>query len=475
MLCKKCGADIADTSKFCGYCGNPVEVLNESINNIETNEIHTVEVKNEPINVTQPIENLGGEESVVANATNEIDLGQTIKIEPVQSEVQSVPEQPVEQVVAESPVVEPIINEPVVNGPVSEPIIDNQVNEPMQQQQFMNTMPNQQVPVSEPVIQSASTMNQKNNKLIFIIGGIALAIVAIVVVLFAFMKSTNNSVAVLKKAIANLEEKGENSATIDAKLSMVSATGESFSFSATVKAEEKNDDKMDMQVTVNKSLFFEEMNIYASLDEKNVTMYMESSLIDMMGTTSSLTPTWVYYTMALNEIMDEEAADESIDEIDLEDIIDEKHFVYVDDKNELKHYQLIIDQQLIDTIKLKLTNVNDKDVKDIIDSMGTLEQTIKIDFYITKSNELSKIELDMTEYLEDAQDISSFVIGIEFRDLNNTKVEIPSDAKKTTTDLESYMTLNAISDYGFDTDSTYDGMNSDYNYDTTLDNTVYGF
>lgn len=468
MLCKKCGTDIADTSKFCGYCGNPVEVTSEQITNTNSTEIpvNPVEVPNE--HVDSQINIVDSPENIVENLTNNVDLGKTIKIEPVQPESVNVPEQSEVQNVSETLASETVANDPVMNNSVNESVINNQIN----QVDLNNTGSYQQAPVNNQVVQNnANTTNNKNNKLIFIIGGIALAVIAIIVVAFTFINSSNTPISVLKKALANLEERGENSATVDAKVSFATSTGESFSFSATVKSEKKSDDSMDMQITVNKSLFFEEMNVYTSMDDKNATMYMESSLIDMLGMTYSLTPTWVYYKVALDEIVDEqteEATEETIEEIDLEDIIDQKHFVYVDEANDLRHYELIIDQQLIDTIKVKLANINIQEVKDMFNSIETLEKPIKIDFYITKSNELSKIELDMTEHLIGTDgmtsDISSFVIGMEFRNLNNTKVEIPNDAKNSVTDLDTYMTLNSNMDYSYDTA-----------IDSNLNNTIYGF
>lgn len=37
MKCLKCGKDIADLSKFCGYCGNPIEEIKKNVKVIENN------------------------------------------------------------------------------------------------------------------------------------------------------------------------------------------------------------------------------------------------------------------------------------------------------------------------------------------------------------------------------------------------------------------------------------------------------
>ena len=48
MLCKKCGENIADTSKFCGYCGNPTqEILTNNNQNMNVEVNNSIEIGNE--------------------------------------------------------------------------------------------------------------------------------------------------------------------------------------------------------------------------------------------------------------------------------------------------------------------------------------------------------------------------------------------------------------------------------------------
>ena len=72
--------------------------------------------------------------------------------------------------------------------------------------------------------------------------------------------------------------------------------------------------------------------------------------------------------------------------------------------------------------------------------------------YITKSNELSKIELDMSEYLEGTE-LASFIITIELKDINSTKIDIPKEAKESSIDLETYMKQYALINSGFGMDA----------------------
>ena len=418
MLCKKCGAEISDASKFCGYCG-----------------ISLVEV---PVNEN----NLSSENNVetVANTESIVDLGNTVRIEPI---------------------------EEVSNNNLLENLGSNSLNE---NNQMINNQP--QIKNNDGVVSNQMQTNQNNKKssnkkLMFIAGGVLLTIVAVVVVLLAFMKSSNNSVVVLEKALNNLVQNSDNSSTLDAKVSFASTTGESFAFTATIKSEMKENNNIDMLITINKSLFFEEMNIYASINEDELTAYLYSSLIDMLGMTSSLEPTWVHYIIPLDELLQEGATQSNTYEFDLADIVDKKHFVYVGEGNELKHYQLIIDQDLINNIKTKLENTNEEEIKEMFDSMETLEESIKLDLYINSLNQLTKIELDMTEYLEDSEDISSLILSFEFSNLNSTKVEIPNNVKNSTIDLDTYMMQNQVN---IDTEIDYN-ENYEYNYyyDGTFD------
>lgn len=402
MLCKNCGANIEENSKFCGYCGSKVEV---------ENTLQSVVVNSN--------------ESETNALNNEVDLGKTIRIEPIENDTN--------------------LNTAGVGVSNENNIQTLATNQVINQVQNNNASQN-------------NTNNKKSNKLLFVISGVLLAIIAIVLVVMIFMKSTNNTVSVLEKAIYNLGVKGEDSLTIDAGLSFATTTGESISFSLTVKTEMKDEERGNAQITLNKSLFFNEMNIYSTINEDEVTLYAESSLVDMLGFTSSLTPTWLYYRLTLDELA-QETEEVTGEEIELQDLIDEEHFKYVDEANELRHYVLVVDQKLIDTLKEKLSNLEDEYIKDMLDSMETLEKAINIDFYINSSNELSKIEINMTEYLtEESEDISEFVLSVTFRDLNNTKVEIPSEVLNSNIDLETYINENTMLE-----------ENPQLNNDTSLD------
>ena len=350
----------------------------------------------------------------------------------------------------------PIVNEPQkvesdVNNSVSEPVINENelgktvVVEPITQE-IENSVSEPVVNQNTPVPPMTGTPNNKKSKTpILIIGGIILAVLAAVLLIFAFTNSSSNSVEVLKKSLANLE-KDYDSITVEAKLS-ASASGTTLDFSALVKTQKISDKKANIQIKVNPSLLSKEMNVYATADEKEVNMYLESTLIDMLGTTSSINSSWVKHTLKLDEMMEEAKIDEKLSDLKLEDVIDESHFVYIDKVDKLNHYELIIDQELVD----KIAELSGEK----LDETEKLEEVIKIDFYISNSNEITKIELDMSEYLDETVGVSSMVLSLEIKDINKTEVQIPSEALNTTTNLENYMMDNAIS-YENDFDSNFD-------------------
>jgi len=380
MLCKKCGAEITENAKFCGYCGEMVETVQSESQNLENN-------MNNELNET---------------AINEFDLGKTIVVEPITPETE--------------------------NG-VSEPV--------MQQNNAVKPIP-------------SAPNNRKSKTPVFIIIGIILAVVAAILLVFVFTNNSSNSVEVLKKSISNIE-KGYNSATISANLS-VTATEATLDFSATSKIEKTTNNEVKVQLTVNPSLISQEMNAYAMIEEEQVNMYLQSTIIDMLEETESEQLSWVKYSLTLEEFLDELGLgnNENLNKFELTDVIDKKHFVYVEEVDELNHYELIIDQELID----KLKEYNEEESTEIME----LEKAIKVDFYISKSNDISKIELDMSDVLTEEDFVSNLILSLELKDLNKTKVEIPNEALNAVTDLETYIENNSISsdyDYNYDNDWSY--------------------
>ena len=149
-------------------------------------------------------------------------------------------------------------------------------------------------------------------------------------------------------------------------------------------------------------------------------------------------------------------------------MIDKKHFLYIGKKDGLKHYQLVIDQKLIENIITKLAEMSGETIDDTVDMTEELEETIKIDFYINNSDELAKIELNMSDYLTEEDGLSKLVFTLEFAGLNSTIVEIPNEAITSTMDLETYMNSNAVETDDYD-------YEFDYDYDIDFDDVLYEY
>ena len=359
MICKKCGNDIPENSKFCGICGEKVEILNqtEELNNINETE-------------------------------------ETIVI-------------------------------PTVN-------FDN-----------------------EP--------KKKSYAWIFIVLAILIGVIAVSLVVLGLSKFSNSSVRELDSALNIMSEKGENSGTIDMKLLIETNTSDIYNLTATAKYDRKYDDKYDMSLTLNKSMLYEEMNLYTTINDYAMTLYAKSSLIDMLGFTSSTADMWVNYKITQSKNAVDVDDIEDID-IDLYSVLDKKHYKLIDKDSGLKHYQLVIDNELLKNIKSMASR--DEDYKEFEQSLGInineveLTEAYYLDIYINNLGELVKVSMDLTDKIKD-ETINKVVISFEFSNLGNTSVQIPIDAKNSTLDLETYMNNFSLMQ---DTTEKTQTNNNAYNY-----------
>ena len=375
MKCLNCGAEIDANSKFCGYCGSPVE---EQIP--QTND--EVQIDEQNVNVDQPevVNPFGG--NVEPPQPTEDQISNLSNTQPEQPQVQS----------------EPVQNEQNVNTPKDK---------------------------------------KKSNSLIFIIGGVILAVIAAVLLIVAFNKKSG-SISALEKAINNTISSGSNSGTITASI-LVEANGMSVDLSAAAKYQKVND-AYNLQLTLNKSMFSDEIDVYASLDKENAMIYAKTSLIDMMNGKTSLEDSWGYYKVDLSEITSELKENVKTDnKIKLTELGIDKKIKYVGKSNGASHYVLTIDKELFNILESKMTSEEIKDTNEMLDSMqqvdDMLDKGYEIDFYV-KNDKLEKISMDLSKFME-GSGASKAVFSIEFKDFNNTVVTIPSEAKKGI-DLKNY-------------------------------------
>lgn len=313
--------------------------------------------------------------------------------------------------------------------------IENQEENLNQNNQFEETV------IVPPISKLPSNQSNKKNKrktCIFIVCGIILVVFALILIIYSFNKSYNSSIKILEKAINNFEENGENSGTINAEILMESNEN-SYNLSANIKYM-KNIDSYDMALILNKSILSDEINLYLNYTDENMTLYTKSNLIDILGGTSSQTDMWVYYLMNLNDLELDEVMDI---ECDLSKVLDNQHYKFIGIEDTLKHYQLIIDNKLINKIKAQLDLEDLKKLENSLSIFSTNEKSelinsYYVDIYINELGNFEKISVDFKETINNLS-FTKVIINFEFANLGNTYFEIPSDIKSSAINLKTYM------------------------------------
>jgi len=266
------------------------------------------------------------------------------------------------------------------------------------------------------------------SKLIFIISSIVIVVLLIAFILFKNYND-NKYVAMLNNALDDLKEKFNNSVTLTADFSISSTSGNSVVVSSWLKMQKKLNEKYDFQLFIEKSPLFDEMNMYAIKNRNEFTIFMESKMIDTLFESSYSDSIWLYYIMPIVQ---------TENELKLADVINKENFVFVEKKNELNHYALTLDENLINKLKENVNKLNNESIKSFVESIENLDDKIIINFYITDNDEIKKIKLDLTGYLKNTE-LTNMIVDLELKDLNSTKVEIPNEAKATSSDVGNYI------------------------------------
>lgn len=246
-------------------------------------------------------------------------------------------------------------------------------------------------------------------------------------------KAEESKLEVFKKAMVSELTSYEAKATANAK---VESEGISVDISvpATLKLDLKDGVKAYVKVDQT-SLLPNETEVYATLNDKTVTAYVSTE--DEEG------KYWVKSTENLDESLNldmsnyNEEAKKYIDKYLTDDTVK-----YIGEEDNLKHYQVIINDNLLQQIA--------KDFEQEIEKTGI---EFKIDVYLNQDNNIAKVRIDFVDVLnkaadlakgelEDSQiDLSMFKtldITVEFTNHNNTKVEIPEDVIKNAIDATDY-------------------------------------
>lgn len=290
-------------------------------------------------------------------------------------------------------------------------------------------------------------MKKKNLLLIL---GIVLIVAVLIVGIILGVDRKEKPYDSIEEALEKVSD--AKSLTVRTSVKM-KASGNEINLSLDIKAEEKEDKIEILQIKLNKNMFIDEMSLFARIDEKQVNLYTQSNLIDLMGMTKGKNE-WIYYDISLDDLnlKDLEKEAKNNKKIEPEKILDEKHLRYVGEENNLKHYELIIDKELLE----KLKDLYDEETyKALKDQMEKIKQTV-VDIYLTKNNELSKIGIDMSEAIKDMDSeevkFDKIVFEMELLDVNKTKIDIPEEALHSETDIEEYIQRNYVMPEGNEID-----------------------
>ena len=391
MICKNCGKENIAGAKFCENCGSALEELQENV-------VSSENVQNDTNLVNNTVaEQLGFENTTPAPENT---------VTPTGPEVTEAPNNTVEP-----------------NAPGVEQSELNPVQPPM--------------PPIPPATPAQSSKKESSKSGIFIIIGVVLALVAVLLVFVAFNKSNSskNSVEVLEKAIANIEQKGKNSGTIEVSVT-VQSSGVDVNLTGSVKYQ-KTSDKYNVEVALNKSAMFDEMKAYITGDKESVNAYVKTSLINsFLGIDGE--DKWLHSTLELSELdIDFEEIEKETEKIDLSDLGLDKKLKYIDKDAGVNHYQLTVDEELIKKIVEKVSKEEEELESYDIDSID-FDDSFVIDIYVNDYNELQKISVDLTKLIN-SEDITKALFTIEFKNLNSTVVSIPEEALKSEQKIEEYL------------------------------------
>ncbi len=435
MICKKCGANIADTSKFCGYCGEQIEEVKPIVSNsfnenagvssvmssqtsstVEPNLQQNLNDLKQPTQVSSIAPDIQMQ-SQILNRSN-FESIQNNKVDSSNLVGSSVTPNSLETPVSQNST--PINNE-------SQNLNTTGTVESIQNTTLETQKPNE----NPPVFEKQEKPKKSASKTLIIVLGIILIALGVVLAFMAFNKgeSTNTStIDVLSKALSNLDATSSESGTMNMNMTINSNTNDSISLSAILKYAKQSNNNYDMSLKINKSLISDEMNLYMSLNDTNATLYLESTLLDLLGLTYSEENIWLKQTLEVDASNITEGKN-----IDIMNIIDEAHFKYVDNSNNLNHYQLIIDESIINKINQQY-NLEQSEITSDID----LQESYVVDLYLTNDNQISMVSMELSN-IEDSSDISSITISITLSDLDSTVVTIPEDALNSNMIIDDYM------------------------------------
>lgn len=212
----------------------------------------------------------------------------------------------------------------------------------------------------------------------------------------------------------------------------------------TLKAEEKENLSL-LMLELGDNPLVGEQKAYAKIEETGaISAYFSSSLLDFIFG-SMIDETLIYYEGNLNDLTDTDTK-----EITLDEYVKEEDLKYIDSDGNIKHYQLTVNQELLD----KLNSESEEKI--------SLKSDIIVDYYInTKTYDSFKMVIDIKDIISkiDIEDIDyssleELSITVEFKNFDNVTVTLPNTDNAIT--IEEYMNSLEYDDFCDDEFCEYD-------------------
>lgn len=185
-----------------------------------------------------------------------------------------------------------------------------------------------------------------------------------------------------------------------------------------------------------------EASIEGGKELKNLTAYLPANLLEEYLGTELEEGKFYYYSMDLADVTADipeetskelEQALEKIQNLDYKKIIGD-NFVYVDTTDEIRHYQLVFNMDLVKRLFVELG-------EEVTDDMN-IDFELKLDLYIDKDYNVVRESIDLKDILnesiageEDAPVFDEVSLTFENKNINNTTVTVPETIKNSALDL----------------------------------------